>query len=161
MKTTKLFSVLSLAIIFAATTAGFSNGIDNRTSKASNMPGITYQVAIHLPGFIKDICNPYLVQILDENGRVVAPPQVFINGVTKYLFFEKAPVSGRTRMAVLIPVSYPNHYVCPNDLYTLPDVMTGPFNTGQTYTFDLYPAIEAPTPESNGTNGNIETRKEQ
>ena len=108
------------------------------------MPGITHQVIIHLPGFTKDICNPYLVQLLDETGRQVAPAQVFIKGINKYVFYEKAPALGRTRMAALVPVSYPQHFVCPNDFFTLPDVKMGPFMTGQTYTFDLYPTIQTP-----------------
>jgi hypothetical protein len=142
MKTTKFFSVLSLVIIFAGTTAGFSKDVENRNSQASIMPGITYQVVIHFQTLTKDICNPYLVQILDETGRLIAPAQVFIKGINKYVFYEKTPALGRTRMAVLVPVSYPQHFVCPNDFFTLPDVKMGPFKTGQIYTFDLYPAIQ-------------------
>jgi len=142
MKTTKFFSVLSLVIIFAGATSGFSKDIENGKSKASMMPGITYQVTIHFQSLTKDICNPYLVQILDETGRLVAPAQVFIKGINKYVFYEKAPALGRTRMAVLVPVGYPQHFVCPNDFFTLPDVKMGPFKTGQTYTFDLYPTVQ-------------------
>ena len=116
MKTAKFFSVLSLAIIFTSVTFGSSNGLDNRNSQVSIMPGITYQVVIHFSGFTKDICNPYLVQILDETGRLVAPAQVFIKGINKYVFYEKGPALGRIRM--------------------------GPFKSGQTYSFDLYPTIE-------------------
>jgi hypothetical protein len=142
MKTAKFFSVLSLAIIISGVTFGFSRDIDNRNSQISMMPGITYQVAIHFSGLSKDICNPYLVQILDENGRLVAPAQVFIKGINKYVFYEKGPALGRSRMAVLTPVAYPQHFVCPNDFFTLPDVKMGPFKSGQTYSFDLYPAIQ-------------------
>jgi hypothetical protein len=145
MKTTKFFSALSLAIIFSGITAGFSTGFENRNSKVSMMPGITHHVIIHLPGITKDICNPYLVQLLDETGRLVAPAQVFIKGINKYVFYEKAPALGRIRMAVLVPVSYPQHFVCPNDFFTLPAVNMGPFMTGQTYTFDLYPTIQTPS----------------
>ena len=141
MKTTKLFSVLSLLFIFAGFTAGLSKDFDNRNSQASMMPGITHQVVIHFQSLSKDICNPYLVQILDETGRLVAPAQVFIKGINKYVFYEKAPALGRTRMAVLTPVAYPQHFVCPNDFFTLPDTKMGPFKTGQTYNFDLYPTI--------------------
>jgi hypothetical protein len=141
MKTKNFFSVLSLAIIFTGITAGFSNGVENRNSQASIMPGITHQVIIHFSALSKDVCNPYLVQIVDETGRLVAPAQVFIKGINKYVFYEKAPALGRTRMAVLIPVSYPQHFVCPNDFFTLPDVKMSPFKSGQIYTFDLYPTI--------------------
>jgi hypothetical protein len=143
MKTTKLFSVLFLSMIFLGATAAFSNDIGSRDSQVSLMPGITYQVVIHLPDLSKDVCNPYLVQILDETGRMVAPAQVFIKGVSKYVFYEKAPAAGRTRMAVLVPIAYPRHFVCPNDFFTLPDVKMGPFKTGQTYMFDLYPTLHS------------------
>jgi len=140
MKTTNLFSALCLAIVFSTVTS-YSNGIENRSSIGSIVPGITYQVVIHLPAFSKDFCNPYVVQIIDETGRLVAPAQVLIKGINKYVFYEKAPALGRTRMAVLIPVSYPQHFVCPNDFFTLPDVKMSPFKSGQTYIFDLYPTI--------------------
>ena len=142
MKTTKFISVLSFVILFSGVTAGFSKGIDNRKTQASIMPGITYGVTIHFQDLTKKICNPYLVQIIDETGRLVAPAQVFIKGINKYVFYEKAPALGRTRMAVLIPVNYSQHFVCPNDFFTLPDIKMGPFKTGQTYTFDLYPTIQ-------------------
>jgi hypothetical protein len=142
MKTTKIFSLLSLIIIFAGVTSGFCNGFENRNSQNPVLPGITYQVTIHLPTFTKDICNPYLVQILDETGRLVAPAQVFIKGINKYVFYETGPALGRTRMAVLIPVGYPHHYICPNDFFTLPDVKMGPFKSAQTYSFDLYPSFQ-------------------
>jgi hypothetical protein len=142
MKTTRIFSAISFAILFAVATAGFSNGFENRKPPASFMPVITYQVAIHLADLSKTICNPYLVQIVDEKGRLVAPAQVYVKGIGKYVFTEKAPALGQMRMAVLIPVSYPQHFVCPNDFYTLPDVEMGPFKSGQTYNFDLYPTVE-------------------
>jgi hypothetical protein len=143
MKTAKFFSVLSLAIIISGVTFGFSRDIDNRNSQISMMPGITYQVVIHFSELSKEICNPYLVQILDENGRLVAPAQVFIKGINKYVFYEKGPALGRSRMAVLTPVGYPQHFVCPNDFFTPPDVKIGPFKSGQTYSFDLYPTIQS------------------
>ena len=139
MKTTKIFSIITLVIMFTGVTAGFSKDFGDRKSQPSMMPGITHQVVIHFQALTKDICNPYLVQIIDETGRLVAPAQVFIKGINKYAFYEKAPALGRTRMAVLIPVGYPRHFVCPNDFFTLPDVKMGPFKTGQTYMYDLYP----------------------
>jgi hypothetical protein len=142
MKTTKLFSVLSLAIIFTCVTVSYSNDFDKGNSQSSIIPGITYQVVIHLPAFTKGICNPYLVQILDETGHLVTPAQIFIKGINKYVFYEKVPALGRTMMAVLIPVGYPEHFVCPNDFFTLPDVKLAPFETGQTYLFDLYPTVQ-------------------
>jgi hypothetical protein len=142
MKTTKLLTIISLVIMLTGANAAFSKDFGNRNSQTSIMPGITHQVLIHFQDLSKDICNPYLVQIIDETGRLIAPAQVFIKGINKYSFYEKAPALGRTRMAVLIPVGYPQHFVCPNDFFTLPDVKMSPFKTGQTYMYDLYPTIQ-------------------
>lgn len=144
MEATKITTVLTLALIFASVTTIFAKGFEARNSQIGMIPGITYHVNIHLPSFSKDICNTYLVQILDENGRTVAPAQVFIEGVSKYVFHETSTSMGKSRMAVLVPVEYPQHYVCTNDLFTIPDVEMGPFEKGQTYTFDLYPTIATP-----------------
>ena len=149
MKTTKIFTVLSLAVLFAISSTGFANGIDTRNTQGNAMPAVTYQVSIHLTGLTKDVCNPYIIQIMDENGRVVAPAQVFHPTVSKYVFREKAPVLGKTRIAVLIPVSYPQHYVCPIELYTAPDAKNGPFLGGHSYSFDLYPVVKDNIRESN------------
>ena len=149
MKTTKILTILSLAILFAISSTGNANGVDTRNKQGSAMPSVTFQVSIHLSGLTKDICNPYIIQIIDENGRIVAPAQVFNPSTTKYVFREKTPVTGKTRIAVLMPVSYPQHFICPVDLFTTPDAKNGPFLGGQSYSFELYPVVKDNIRESN------------
>jgi hypothetical protein len=143
MKATKLFSVLSLVIFLTAATTGISNGIKNRNSQGSLAPAISHLVIIHFPAFTKDICNPYVVKLVDETGRLVAPVQYLLEGVNKYVFTENSPGMGKARTAILMQVGYPLHYICPSDFYTEPAVKAGPFKAGQTYIFDLYPVIKS------------------
>ena len=113
MKTTKILTILSLAILFAISSTGNANGVDTRNKQGSAMPSVTFQVSIHLSGLTKDICNPYIIQIIDENGRIVAPAQVFNPSTTKYVFREKTPVTGKTRIAVLMPVRTAEYVISP------------------------------------------------
>ena len=142
MKTTKIISVLGLSLILAATTAGFSKNVQKSDLKGSTAPGIRYQVNVHL-STEKSICNTYLVQVVDETGRLVAAPQVFVPGVTSYAFMDTGNGSGNKRIAMLVMATYPSHFVCANDLFTTPDVENGPFLLGRSYAFDLYPSFQA------------------
>jgi hypothetical protein len=144
MKTTKLFSALSLALIFTGITAGFSKKAEILSSSNSQSTFITYQVIIH-PDFVNIPCNTYLVQITDETGRIVVPPQVFSPGINKYIFKERISSVGimnSGRAAMLVPVENPKHSNCAYPLVTLPDIKRGAFLTGQTYIFDLYPRTQ-------------------
>ena len=143
MKTTKFFSILSLALIFVGITSGFSKNVEILNSQTVQVTGIRYQVTVHT-NFMVSPCVPYLVQVVDETGRLVAPAQVFAPGRNIYIFNEKFSVLqivNPRREALLVPVIYPELYICPNPLYTLPDVKRGPFLAGETYNFDLYPKI--------------------
>jgi hypothetical protein len=140
MKTTKLFSVLSLAIIFVGINAAYSK--DN--PKGLHTASASYDVYVHLVG-VNSLCNDYQVQVTDEKGRLVAPVQRFEPGVARYNFHEQGLMRGKLRIANLIRVTYPNHFVCVNDdLYTVPAVKEGPFLVGHTYSFDLYPVMVVP-----------------
>jgi hypothetical protein len=143
MKTTKIFSVLSLALIFAGLSIALS------TTASSDGPGgfqttsVRYDVNIHLVAD-NNLCNVYLVQITDEKGRIVAPAQRLEPGKAKYTFHEYGLMRGKLRIAKLVMAAYPLHFVCVNDLFTPPAAKEGPFLYGHIYTFDLYPAITAP-----------------
>ena len=134
MKTTKLFSILSLAIIFVGINAAYSK----ENPKGLHTASASYDVYVHLVG-VNSLCNDYQVQVTDEKGRLVAPVQRFVPGVTRYNFHEQGLMRGKLRIANLIRVTYPNHFVCVNDLITAPAAKQGPFLMGHTYSFDLYP----------------------
>jgi hypothetical protein len=142
MKTTKFFSVLSLALIFAGINAVYSTNVPTDNPKKLIKPTIRYEVTVHLSsGF--NICNYslYLVQVTDEAGHPVAPAKIFVPGISKYVFNETFSHEGKLRIATLFLPSNVDPIVCPNTLITKPDVKMGPFLPGQTYSFDLYPVV--------------------
>ncbi len=140
MKTTKIFSVLSLALIFITATSAFSAGPDKKNDQVAVNTMIRYQVNIKLDTE-KPLCNLWLVKILDQNGRMVAPAKAYSPSVTVYNFFERGPAEG-TRVAVLVKYQYGDHYVCQTELFTAPAILSGKFLNGETYRFDLYPSTQ-------------------
>ena len=143
MKTTKFFSVLSLALIFAGVNAVYSNTVVTGNPQKLINSTIRYEVTVHLELGI-NICNSnlYLVEVTDETGRLVAPAKIFVPGISKYVFNETVSVKGRLRVASLVLPSNVDPFVCPNNLITKPDVKIGPFIQGMTYIFDLYPVTQ-------------------
>ncbi|MFZ4520551.1 MAG: hypothetical protein ACOYNC_02530 [Bacteroidales bacterium] len=142
MKTTKIFSIFSLALILTAAITSFSAPIDKKNDQVSVRTMIRYQVNITLSAD-KPICNMWLVKIVDQNGRQIAPAKPFISGVSGYEFFERGPVNG-TRLAVLVRDLQGDHYVCETELHTAPSAITGKFLDGQTYRFELVPSFQSP-----------------
>ena len=142
MKTNKIFSVLSLVLIFAAVTSSFCGAIDNKNNPVASNSLVRYHVNVILQGE-KPLCNIWLVEIIDGNGRLVAPAKPYVSGVTGYDFFERGPVSG-ARVAVLLKNQFGDRYICETELFTNPAILFGPFLTGQTYRFDLFPTSQAP-----------------
>ena len=142
MKTTKIFSILSIGLILAAAISSFAAAIDNKNDQVSVNAMIRYQVNISLSDD-KPICNMWLVKIVDQNGRQVAPAKPFISGVNRYEFYERGPVNG-TRVAVLVRDLQGDHYVCQTELHATPAVITGKFIPGETYQFELFPTIQSP-----------------
>jgi hypothetical protein len=141
MKTTKIFSVLSLALIFAAVTTSFSGNIETKKEAASvTSTLIRYQVNVSISSE-KVLCNLYLVKIIDGQGRQVGPAKQYIPAISKYDFFEKGPVSG-ARIAVLVKYQYGDHYECEAELFTTPAALFGKFENGRTYRFDLFPTTQ-------------------
>jgi len=143
MKTTKLFTVLSLALIFIGLNSVYSSDRLTGNTQMTRKINIKYEVNVYLFSRI-ELCNTYLVQVTDETGRLVAPPQIFVPGVSKYVFNEAGNLKGRKRVAILELSTSPVHYACPYDIFTPPDVKIGPFEKGKILNFDLYPRAEDP-----------------
>jgi hypothetical protein len=139
MKTTKFFSVLSLALIFVGMNVTYSSNLKDIQRGMQNA-SVSYDVYVHLVAD-NGLCNDYLVQVSDEKGRLIAPAQRYVPGITKYNFHDQGLMRGKLRIASLVKVTYPQHFVCVNDLYTSPAVQQGPFLMGHTYSFDLYPVM--------------------
>jgi hypothetical protein len=143
MKTAKLFALISLTAIFAISLVAYSNSALTDNPKGFSTASVSYDVYVH---FVSDasLCGAYFVQVTDEKGRPVAAAKQFVPGVTKYNFHEYGIMRGKVRIANLIQVTYPHHFVCVYSLSTSPAVKEGPFLYGHTYSFDLYPALNSP-----------------
>ena len=140
MKSTKILSVVGLALMFMWASAGFSGNIDGPKAKAPGITGIIYKVIIH-PEFAANPGGTYLIQVVDGSGHLVVPPQVWVPGINIYTFNEKLTTGGNNlsrRAAMMISVKGP---VLPNSspFFTVPDVKVGPFWGGIVYIFNLYP----------------------
>ena len=140
MKTAKIFSVLSLALIFAAANTVYSKGRTTDNRMQGEKKGIRYEVTIHLSQMFS-FCNTYLVKMTDASGRSVANPQVFVPGISKYVFNETVATPGNIRIASLVLPENIDPYFCSYNLVTKSEPMMGPFKAGQTYSFDLFPLI--------------------
>ena len=144
MKTIKIIPVLSLALIFATVNAAFSGTIKPGSTEPT-VKNIKYQVNVHLASDL-NLCNTYLIQVVDENGLLVAPPQTFVPGISSYTFISLPqaigilrPIGWKTkRTAMLISAGSPE-IDCSVDLVTRPDSKFGTFISGQTYYFNLFP----------------------
>ena len=140
MKTAKIFSVLSLALIFAAANTVYSKGRTTDNRMQGEKKGIRYEVTIHMTQ-IMSFCNTYLVKVTDEYGRPAAKPQIFVPGISKYVFDETMAMPGKIRIASLSLPENIDPYFCSYNLVTKSEPMMGPFKAGQTYSFDLFPLI--------------------
>jgi hypothetical protein len=138
MKTSSFFSALSFAMIFAFATSAFAGGI---ATKVTPNTAIRYQVNVQMNSE-KPLNTVYMVQILNENHKLIAPAQMLVPGKTQYSFFEKGPADG-IRIAVIVKAalgaSATEPYVT---LVAEPAIVKGPFEVGQTYRLDLFPKLQ-------------------
>jgi hypothetical protein len=139
MKTTKIFSVLSLVLIFTAFSSAFSFNTGKKEVVPAN-PVVRHQVNIQLESSDLDLCNTYLVEILDGNGRLVATPKRYIPSESKYIFYERGPANG-VRVAVLVLAPTHSQFQCERELFTEPVLVFGPFEAGSSYRYDLFPEL--------------------
>jgi hypothetical protein len=137
MKATKIFSVLSLAMIMFAATSGFAGNDNKKDGHISLNTMVKHHVNVNL-NLDRKICNMYQVEILTGNGQLAAPPKAFVPGVTSYDFYERGPAEG-VRIAVLVLSPVYSHFSCETELFTKPTLVKGPFEAGITYRYDLYP----------------------
>jgi hypothetical protein len=143
MKTTKTFSILSMILIFAGVSAFCSGSNSVGNPQMTRKINIKYEVNVYLFSRI-ELCNTYLVEVTDETGRLVAPPKVFVPGISRYVFMEDGPAKGKVRVAQLVLAPDVDPVLCPIRIAARPDVKMGPFELGQTYPFVLRPILTAP-----------------
>ena len=140
MKTLTIISALSLALIFTGVNAGFAKQNGKSGDTRPNLPvRVKYQVTINLEVSIH-LCNNYQVQVMDANGRQVAPPQFFVPGTAIYYFDEQTRQTAGIRIARLVLIPWPgDHFVCAQELFPSPAIRLLHFNDNQMVLFDLYP----------------------
>ena len=140
MKTLKINTILSLALILFAVTSATAKSTNNPKPAGSSV-NVRYEVNIQFAAS-EPLCNSYLVEILDASGNMVAPAQVFIPGQDLYTFYEQTRLTIGIRIArlVLAPMVY--HFNCDQELFTPPAIKVIHFVDRQTYTFDLAPTTK-------------------
>jgi hypothetical protein len=145
MKTINKISALSLALIFATANTVISAIPENPSSREDRSKVIVFRVNIHHNSELAT-CGTYLVQMVDENGLMIMPPQTFVPGVSTYVFTKQVWGDGptpmfiwKTKVTAMLIGAYAGDMVCPVELLTPPDSRMVLFMGGKTYQFDLYP----------------------
>jgi hypothetical protein len=141
MKNLTIITALSLALIITGINTSFAK--QNAHSSGNPTIRVKYQVTINLY-VLKPLCNRYQVEMLDANGHPVAPAQGYDPGTAKYTFEEQTLQTTGIRIARLVPVFGGDHFVCEQELYTVPSAKLLTFTEGQVYYFDLFPTPGAP-----------------
>jgi hypothetical protein len=147
MKTTKLISALSFALIFATSTSVISaipEKPSNREDKIQTNT-ITFNVNVHLSTDLA-FCGTYQVQLVHADGSLVAPAQTFIPGKSNYEFTKVLWPDGvrplyiwKTKITAMLVQVSASDQTCPTELNTRPESKMVLWTTGQTIRFDLYP----------------------
>jgi hypothetical protein len=114
--------------------------LEDATLKSTSSVNVRYIVAMHLTS-AKPLCNRYRVEIVDANGRQVAPPANFDQATSSYTFYEQTRQKSGLRVARLVLVEWPHHFICEYEFYTTPSSQVINFRDGGSYSFDLYPTV--------------------
>ena len=149
MKTLKLTAALLTVFFFAGFVSAYSaTRNDGKTTKPTSV--VRYLVNVHIDADIR-LCSAYQIFLIDGHGNPIADPQGYIPGVSSYTFTESASTAS-VRGVTIVVNSQILHYICDHELNSAPVFHMGPFMTGQTYTFDLYPLAQPdPRPKTTTT----------
>ncbi len=155
MKTLKIFS---LAITFLLTLGSFQAGPATssrighitravNSARSPDAPGgggtgltVNYVVNIHLDPNAT-ICGIYKVEVVNEMGLPVAPPQDLLMDHTSFFFTEQPNQPEGIRIARMVASPSSTAFLCQDRTYTKPSGMDILFSNGTTYNFDLYPQV--------------------
>ena len=109
----------------------------DKAATATSTFKIQFEVVVHLSGE-KPLCNAYMVELKDGNGRKIAENQDYIPGISNYRFFDNSAGYG-VRIARLILNPNIDRIACPTELFTTPAILSDRFIPGGSYRLDLYP----------------------
>jgi hypothetical protein len=144
MKTTKIISVLIFALILATANTVFCDIPEKPANREDKIIGVTFLVQVHLASDLA-LCGTYLVQLTDESGALVAPPQKFVPGVNSYLFIKdlrSLPFNDliwKSRISAMLILVSSIDSIAKVELVTPPNTKIVTFVKGKTYFFNLYP----------------------
>jgi|GEM_PF-2301599 len=134
----KIVAGLTMVLFLVSSAYSFTKK-DPDNSVIVNPAGITYIVDINFTHQY-GVCDSYYVMVCNEDGTPVAPPRLFQEGVTSYVFHESGNVN-ETRVAHMERVQMYGPTVCNEPLYAPPASITNNFMSGSTYVFNLYPLV--------------------
>lgn len=138
MKTINKISALSFLLLFAVVTAFATNPVAITRTLPKSV--IAHQVNFPIMPD-NSFCGNYVVEMRNQAGQLVAPPQNFLPGQSRYLFLEKADLSGSevTRTAILRNAGGTVHSICNWVLTAEPATLKTMFLPGSVYNYNLYP----------------------
>ena len=138
MKTTKTIAALSLMILFTVVTAFGANAGGAKITPAKAM--VRHLVII--PSFNEQpLSVVYAVELRNENGKLVAPPQAFVPGKSEYLFQERAFEGEAVRTASIRQMTNTDPWQSELQLQVEPVTIKGTFEAGKTYRYFLQPKL--------------------
>lgn len=142
MKTLKLSSLCLSIMLLSGVYTVYAGQPVNRNNSNPFPPVIRHQVNVYP---VRELTSyqTYIVQVVDENGTLVAPSQTYIPGLNAYTFYERGPRTG-TRIARLAMIPQSKGLSCIPYIYCAPDIKSGTFLNGRTYTYNLYPKMRLP-----------------
>ena len=128
---------MSIMFLLAVITA-WSMNIGKNVKRPKIDPTVCHVVTVTLSSD-NTVCGTYAIEIRNQYGVLVAPPQVFTPEVSVYVFLERDDVVGDegSRTARLIKTDLNNPVQCVVELYSEPATLRGIFELGQTYGYLL------------------------
>jgi hypothetical protein len=138
MKTTKKIAALSLMLLFAVVTVFSANagGITPAPAKAMVRHLVTVASFNEQP--INVVC---VVELRNESGQLVAPPQAFQPGKSEYLFQERPFAGEGVRIASMRALVNTDPWQSELQMTVEPFVIKGTFEAGKTYRYFLQPKL--------------------
>jgi len=143
MKTTKNILIASILLVLSMS-VNAGNYSTTPSGSGSTLSPITYQVNVHMTPDLAAFKGSLFVGILNENGRLIGPRQLVDRFNGRPLNFKEQGTMKGTRTAVLyaVPETTNNNLM----VNAAPDKVSGIFDAGDTYQFNLYPIlVKVPT----------------
>jgi len=114
---------------------------ESTSGVATTRVSVRYEVSINLI-LSKPLCNTYQVEVVNEYGAAVATPIHYDPAKSTYIFNEQTNEKSGLRTARLVLVDWPDHYICPTELFTNPSSQKVFFSEGGFISFELYPTVK-------------------